>query len=53
VAETYEAMTHHRPYRRALSPAEAVARLRESAGTQLDPMLVTRFIAGLTDEAGS
>ena len=34
-------------YRRALSHADAVARLRESAGTQLDPGLVERFITGL------
>jgi HD-GYP domain-containing protein (c-di-GMP phosphodiesterase class II) len=53
VAETYEAMTHHRPYRRALSHGEAVARLRESAGTQLDPALVDRFIAGLDGQASS
>src|SRR5215831_12954167 len=45
VAETYEAMTHDRAYRRAGSHAEAVRELRESAGTQLDPMLVERFLA--------
>jgi HD-GYP domain-containing protein (c-di-GMP phosphodiesterase class II) len=44
VAETYEAMTHNRPYRRALPPAEAVRRLREGAGTQFDPELVERFV---------
>jgi HD-GYP domain-containing protein (c-di-GMP phosphodiesterase class II) len=54
VAETYEAMTHNRPYRRALSPAEAVRRLREGAGTQFDPGLVERFVAlvGASGEAG-
>jgi HD-GYP domain-containing protein (c-di-GMP phosphodiesterase class II) len=52
VAETYEAMTHHRPYRRALSHDDAVTRLRDSAGTQLDPALVERFIAGLDGQAG-
>ena len=45
VAETYEAMTHHRPYRRALSPEEATRRLRESAGSQLDPEIVKHFLA--------
>ncbi len=49
VAETYEAMTHNRSYRRALSSAEAIQRLRESAGTQLDPALVERFLAILGD----
>ena len=48
VAETYEAMTHHRPYRRALSHDEAVRQLRDSAGSQLDPALSERFL-GLLD----
>lgn len=47
VAETFEAMTHHRPYRRALSGPDAVLRLRESAGTQLDPAVVEHFLAVL------
>jgi HD-GYP domain-containing protein (c-di-GMP phosphodiesterase class II) len=45
VAETYEAMTHHRPYRRALRPEEALRRLQESAGSQLDPEIVKHFVA--------
>lgn len=45
VAETYEAMTHHRPYRRALSADEATRRLQESAGSQLDPEIVKHFLA--------
>jgi HD-GYP domain-containing protein (c-di-GMP phosphodiesterase class II) len=44
VAETYEAMTHHRPYRRALSTEEAARRLQESAGSQLDPEIVKHFL---------
>jgi HD-GYP domain-containing protein (c-di-GMP phosphodiesterase class II) len=44
IAETYEALTHHRPYRRALTASEALRRLQESAGTQLDPHLVEAFI---------
>jgi HD-GYP domain-containing protein (c-di-GMP phosphodiesterase class II) len=51
VAETYEALTHHRPYRRALAPAEAMRRLREGAGSQLDPALVEAFLALLEAEA--
>jgi HD-GYP domain-containing protein (c-di-GMP phosphodiesterase class II) len=53
VAETYEAMTHHRPYRRALSPEEATRRLQESAGSQLDPEIVKHFLAILGTETGS
>jgi HD-GYP domain-containing protein (c-di-GMP phosphodiesterase class II) len=52
VAETYEAMTHHRPYRRALAPEEAQRRLRESAGSQLDPEIVKHFLAILGSEPG-
>jgi HD-GYP domain-containing protein (c-di-GMP phosphodiesterase class II) len=53
VAETYEAMTHHRPYRRALSAEEATRRLQESAGSQLDPELVKHFLAILGAEASA
>jgi polar amino acid transport system substrate-binding protein len=53
VAETYEAMTHHRPYRRALSAEEATRRLQEGAGSQLDPEIVKHFLAILgTETAG-
>lgn len=45
VAETYEAMTHHRPYRRALSAEDAQRRLQEIAGSQLDPDIVKHFLA--------
>ena len=50
VAETYEAMTHHRPYRRALSSEEATRRLQEGAGSQLDPEIVKHFLAILGAE---
>jgi HD-GYP domain-containing protein (c-di-GMP phosphodiesterase class II) len=50
VAETYEAMTHHRPYRRALSAEEATRRLQESAGSQLDPEIVKHVLAILAAE---
>ena len=53
VAETYEAMTHHRPYRRALSSEEAIRRLQESAGSQLDPEIVKHFMAILGTEASA
>jgi len=45
VAETYEAMTHHRAYRRALSPGDAQRRLQEISGSQLDPEIVKHFLA--------
>ena len=43
VADAYEAMTADRPYRRALSAAEARAELRRGTGTQFDPAVVTAF----------
>jgi diguanylate cyclase (GGDEF)-like protein/putative nucleotidyltransferase with HDIG domain len=50
VADAFSAMTTTRPYRKALTVAEALRRLREAAGTQLDPRLVTKFVAAI--EAG-
>jgi HD-GYP domain-containing protein (c-di-GMP phosphodiesterase class II) len=47
VADTFSAMTTTRPYRKALGVDEAVRRLREAAGTQLQAELVTSFIEGL------
>lgn len=40
VADSYEAMTGDRPYRKALSPHEAVAELKKHSGTQFDPEIV-------------
>ncbi len=47
VADAYDAMTSHRPYRAALPGAEARRRLRESAGAQFDPDIVDAFDAVL------
>ena len=44
VADAYEAMTSDRPYRRSLSPEEAVRRIREAAGAQFDPRVVEAFL---------
>jgi len=38
--DAFNAMTTDRSYRRALSPANAVAELRRNAGTQFDPVVV-------------
>jgi diguanylate cyclase (GGDEF)-like protein len=40
VADAYSAMTTDRPYRKALSQAEAMAELRRCAGSQFDPSVV-------------
>ena len=44
VADSYEAMTSDRPYRKALSKDQAIAKLSECAGTQFDPSIVGVFI---------
>jgi diguanylate cyclase (GGDEF)-like protein len=45
VCDTYGAMISERPYRPALSHAEACGELRASAGTQFDPSVVEAFMA--------
>jgi putative nucleotidyltransferase with HDIG domain len=43
VADTFDAMTTDRPYRRALTAETAIAELVRVAGTQLDERLVLKF----------
>jgi diguanylate cyclase (GGDEF)-like protein len=47
VADVFSAMTTTRPYRKALDLREALARLGDAAGTQLDERFVSVFINGL------
>ena len=47
VADAFSAMTTSRPYRKALPVSEALKRLEDAAGTQLDERLVTVFIRGM------
>jgi HD-GYP domain-containing protein (c-di-GMP phosphodiesterase class II) len=46
VADTFDALTSNRPYRRALEHAQALKVLGAEAGTQLDPQVVACFGAG-------
>jgi HD domain len=43
--DAYSAMTTNRSYRRAMSPADALAELRRCAGSQFDPQVVTAIAA--------
>ncbi len=47
VADAFSAMTTSRPYRKALDVDEALKRLGDAAGTQLEESLVEAFIAGI------
>ncbi len=45
VADAFDAMTSHRPYRRALPTDHAYRELRDKAGTHFDPRCVEAFFA--------
>ena len=47
VGDAFSAMTTTRPYRKALSLEEALRRLEDAAGTQLEEHLVTLFVTGI------
>jgi HD-GYP domain-containing protein (c-di-GMP phosphodiesterase class II) len=51
IADAYDAMTHDRPYKRAISHEHAIAELRRHAGTQFDPDLVELFCDLYADNA--
>ena len=44
VADAYEAMVSHRPYREAFSKEQAHKELRRCSGTQFDPKIVEAFL---------
>ncbi len=53
VADAFSAMTTTRPYRKALSVTEALKRLGDAAGTQLQEELVTEFINAIETDANA
>ncbi len=44
VADAFDAMTTNRPYRRAMTPEEAMEELNRCSGSQFDPRIVEAFI---------
>ena len=52
VADSFEAMMSDRPYRKAMSLAEALKEMKVNSGTQFDPVIVKAFIEAL-DEGDS
>jgi HD-GYP domain-containing protein (c-di-GMP phosphodiesterase class II) len=47
VCDAYDAMVSDRPYRAAMSSAEALAELRAGAGSQFDPNVVEALVIEL------
>jgi HD-GYP domain-containing protein (c-di-GMP phosphodiesterase class II) len=52
VADTFDAMTTDRPYRKALSQEVALNELRRCSASQFDPTVVEAFVAGMTAARG-
>ena len=50
VADAYIAMTTDRPYRKALTAAEAIEAINKKAGTQFDPEVVEMFLSVISNE---
>lgn len=44
IADAYDAMTSHRPYREDLSLSEVIAEFKNNAGSQFDPEILKIFI---------
>ena len=51
IADAYDAMTHDRPYRKAMTREEALAELKRCAGTQFDSDLVEKFVQIIEEES--
>lgn len=47
LVDAYDAMTSHRPYRKACSSEDALAELRRCSGSQFDPQVVDAFVRAM------
>mgnify|MGYP000853071445 CR=1 FL=1 len=49
IVDAFDAMTNDRPYRKAMKEEEAIAIIRDNAGAQFDPELVSSFLLMLEE----
>ena len=47
MAETYDFLTTESPFKQALSKEQALEELQRSSGKQLDPEIVSTFVASV------
>lgn len=47
VADSYDAMTADRPYRKAMTPDKAIEEIKKHSGKQFDPKVVTAFLKSI------
>jgi len=50
VADAFDALTSHRPYKNAIDRKEAIEIIKEEAGKQFDPKVVKAFIEVIAEE---
>ena len=50
IADSFDAMTSDRSYRKAMSVQEAIIELKKCSGTQYDPDIVNKFLEVIADE---
>lgn len=50
VADAFDALTSHRPYKHAVNRKEAIEIIKQGAGSQFDPQIVQAFVEVMTEE---
>jgi putative two-component system response regulator len=50
IVDVYDALTHHRPYKEAWPPEEAVEEIERQSGNQFDPEIVAAFLSVLYEK---
>jgi putative nucleotidyltransferase with HDIG domain len=52
VADSYDAMVSHRPYKKTLAASEAVEEIVSNSGTQFDPQVANVFLEIIREDTG-